>query len=47
MLVTSLISGGFDQARLGNLAAVSISLGLIGAGIAYMAIRNIDHKDIA
>lgn len=47
VLVTSLISGGFDQARLGNLAAVSISLGLLGAGIAYMAIRNIEHKDIA
>lgn len=47
VLVTSLISGGFDQARLGNLAAVSISLGLLGAGIAYMSIRNIEHKDIA
>ncbi|MEC0221141.1 MULTISPECIES: ABC transporter permease [Paenibacillus] len=47
VLVTSLISGGFDQARLGNLAAVSISLGLLGAAIAYMAIRNIEHKDIA
>ncbi len=47
VLVTSLISGGFDQARLGNLAAVSISLGLLGAGIAFLAIRNIEHKDIA
>ncbi|MNO40298.1 ABC-2 family transporter protein [compost metagenome] len=47
VLVTSLISGGFDQARLGNLAAVSITLGLLGAGIAFLAIRNIDHKDIA
>lgn len=47
VLVTSLISGGLDQARLGNLAAVSIPLGLIGAGIAFLAIRNIDHKDIA
>lgn len=47
VLVASLISGGFDQARLGNFAAVSITLGLLGAGIAFMAIRNIEHKDIA
>lgn len=47
VLVVSMISSGFDQFRLGDLAAVSISLGLLGAGIAYLAIRNIDHKDIA
>jgi len=47
VLVVSLISSGFDQFRLGNLAAVSIPLGLLGAGIAYLAIRNVEHKDIA
>lgn len=47
VLVVSLISGGFDQSRLGNIAAVSITLGLLGAGIAYLSIRNIEHKDIA
>lgn len=47
VLVVTLVSGGFDQFRLGNIAAVSIALGLLGAGIAYLSIRNIEHKDIA
>lgn len=44
MLVTSLISGEFDQARLGNLAAVSISLGLLGAAIAYILFATLNIK---
>lgn len=47
VLVVSLISSGFDQFRLGNLTAISIPLGLLGVGIAYLAIRNIELKDIA
>lgn len=47
VLVVSLLTSGFDQSRLGNIAAVSIALGLLGAGIAYLAIRNVEHQDIA
>lgn len=47
VLVVSTITSGFDQFRLGNLAAVSISLGLLGIGIAYLSIRKIETEDIA
>ncbi|MCL6602679.1 MAG: ABC transporter permease [Paenibacillus sp.] len=47
ILVVSTITSGFDQFRLGNLAAVSISLGLLGIGIAYLSIRKIETEDIA
>ncbi len=47
VLVTSLISSGFGNFRMGSLFGVSIFLSLLGAGIAYLAIHNIDHKDIA
>lgn len=46
VLVVSLISSGFDQFRLGDLAAVSIFLSLLGIGVAYMSIRNIETEDI-
>ena len=47
VLVTSLITSGFDQFRPGNLAAVSIALGLLGVGIAYLSIRKVEIDDIA
>ncbi|MHA6529433.1 ABC transporter permease [Paenibacillus sp. BAC0078] len=49
VLLVTLISSGFGNGnfRLGDLVGVSISLGLLGAGIAYLSIRNIEHKDIA
>ncbi|MFE4710434.1 ABC transporter permease [Paenibacillus sp. NPDC056722] len=47
VVLVTLISGGFDQARLGNFAAISISLGLIGIAIAYVSIRKIETDDIA
>ncbi|KGE18530.1 ABC transporter permease [Paenibacillus wynnii] len=47
VLVVSTITSGFDQFRLGNLAAVSISLGLLGIGIAYLSIRKVETEDIA
>ncbi|NUU63795.1 ABC transporter permease [Paenibacillus agri] len=46
VVLVTLISGGFDQARLGNFAAISISLGLIGIAIAYVSIRKIETDDI-
>lgn len=47
VIIVSLISGGWDQARLGNLAAVSIALALLGITVAYFSIRTIDTEDIA
>ncbi|WP_286155065.1 ABC transporter permease [Bacillus sp. FJAT-27264] len=47
VVIVTLISGGFDQSRLGNFAAISISLGLIGIAIAYLSIRKIETDDIA
>lgn len=47
VIIVSLISGGWDQARLGNLAAVSIGLALLGITVAYFSIRTIDTEDIA
>ncbi|MDQ0191881.1 ABC transporter permease [Paenibacillus wynnii] len=47
VLVVSTITSGFDQFRLGNLAAVSIFLALLGVGIAYLSIRKVETEDIA
>ncbi|WP_256700604.1 ABC transporter permease [Paenibacillus sp. P46E] len=47
VLVVSLISSGFGNFRMGNQVGVSLALALVGAGIAYLSIRNIEQKDIA
>lgn len=46
VLLVSLISSGFDEFRLGNMAAVSIVLAVVGMGIAYLSIRKIETADI-
>lgn len=47
ILVVSLTSSGFGDFRLGNMMGISIALALLGMGIAYLSIRNIEQKDIA
>ncbi|ULO05973.1 ABC transporter permease [Paenibacillus sp. 19GGS1-52] len=46
VLLVSLISSGFDEFRLGNMAAVSIVLAVVGMFIAYLSIRNVETADI-
>ncbi|MRN53131.1 ABC transporter permease [Paenibacillus monticola] len=46
VLLVSLISSGFDEFRLGNMAAVSIVLAVVGMGVAYLSIRKIETADI-
>ncbi|QUL56665.1 ABC transporter permease [Paenibacillus tritici] len=47
IFIVMLISSGFGSFRMGNLIGVSLSLALVGAGIAYLSIRNIEHQDVA
>lgn len=47
VFIVMLISSGFGSFRVGNLIWVSLSLALVGAGIAYLSIRNIEHQDVA
>lgn len=47
IIMTSLLSSGFGDFRLGSQAAVSVGLALVGVAIAYLTIRNIEYKDIA
>lgn len=47
VLLVSLISSGTNDFHLGNQVGVSLALALVGVGIAYLSIRNIEQKDIA
>ncbi|MEK4329982.1 ABC transporter permease [Paenibacillus sp. FSL R7-0312] len=49
VLIVMLISSGFGNGgfRMGNLIWISLSLALVGVGIAYLSIRNIEHQDVA
>ncbi|WP_379133002.1 ABC transporter permease [Paenibacillus sp. sgz500958] len=47
VLIVSLISSGFEQFRLGDLAYVSIALCLLGIAIAYLSIRKVETEDIS
>lgn len=49
VLIVMLISSGFGNGsfRMGNLIWISLSLALVGGGIAYLSIRNIEHQDVA
>ena len=49
VLIVSVLSSGFGSGsfRMGNLIWISLSLALVGAGIAYLSIRNIEHQDVA
>ncbi|WP_019912230.1 ABC transporter permease [Paenibacillus sp. HW567] len=47
VLVTCFVSAGTGDFQIGNLLGVSIVLGLLGACIVYLAIRNIETEDIA
>lgn len=47
VLIVSMLSSDFGAFRMGDLAGISISLSLVGIGIAYLSFRNIEHKDIA
>ncbi|MDT3425239.1 ABC-type transport system involved in multi-copper enzyme maturation permease subunit [Paenibacillus forsythiae] len=47
VLIVALISSGFGEFRLGELAFVSVSLGLLGMAIAFQSIRRVERDDIA
>ncbi|OKP88800.1 hypothetical protein A3844_06625 [Paenibacillus helianthi] len=47
VLLVSLISSGTNDFQMGNQVGVSLALALVGIGIAYLSIRNIEQKDIA
>ncbi|AKG36871.1 ABC transporter permease [Paenibacillus durus] len=47
VLIVTLISSGFGKFRLGDLALVSVSLGLLGIAIAYLSIRRVERDDVA
>lgn len=49
IVIVMLISSGFGSGtfRLGNLIGISLTLALVGAFIAYLSIRNIEHQDVA
>jgi ABC-type transport system involved in multi-copper enzyme maturation permease subunit len=47
VLLASVVSGDFNEFRLGNIAAVCIGLCLIGVVISYFSIRNVETEDIA
>ncbi|MFC3749200.1 ABC transporter permease [Paenibacillus sp. GCM10012306] len=47
VLLSSVISGDFNQYRLGDMVAVCIGLSLIGIAISYLSIRNVETEDIA
>ncbi|QWU16283.1 ABC-2 family transporter protein [Paenibacillus sophorae] len=47
VLIVSLISSGFGEFRLGDLALVSVALGLLGIAIAYQSIRRVEQDDVA
>ncbi|AIQ15229.1 ABC transporter permease [Paenibacillus durus] len=47
VLIVTLISSGSGEFRLGDLALVSVSLGLLGIAIAYLSIRGVERDDVA
>ncbi|MFD2408632.1 ABC transporter permease [Paenibacillus rhizoplanae] len=49
VLIVMLISSGFGNGsfRMGDLLGISVSLALAGAAVAYLSIRNIEHKDVS
>lgn len=47
VLLVSVLFSNFGSFRIGDVAWISVSLSLVGVGIAYLSFRNIEHQDVA